>query len=96
MKKFTMFCALAVTLSVFSVGCSSDGSSSWCRSGSLFPTSRSNKKVEQVYTTSVDGDCNPCVEVQPMCDPCTPIGPCDMSCTGGVISGGITPHPAGM
>ncbi|MDR0706098.1 MAG: hypothetical protein LBF88_14085 [Planctomycetaceae bacterium] len=95
MKKVALFCALAFALSAFSVGCSSDGSFSLCRTGSLFPTTRAKK--EAVYMTSatigacdVASACNPC---EPACDPCEPVNPCDMSCAG-VVSRGILPGPA--
>ncbi len=93
MKKFALFCAVAMALSAVSVGCTSDGSSSWCRSGSLFPTSRSKQQTEKVYMTSASGaQCDPCAEVS-ACNPCEPVcNPCDMSC-GDVVSGGIVPHP---
>ncbi|MDR2706078.1 MAG: hypothetical protein LBC02_09900 [Planctomycetaceae bacterium] len=98
MKKVALFCAFALALSAFSVGCSSDGSFSLCRSGSLFPTTRAKK--EAVYVTSatavgacdVVSACNPCEPAA--CGPCEPAcGPCDMSCTG-VVPGRIIPGPA--
>lgn len=95
MKKLALFCAAAVALSSLSVGCSSDGSSSsWCRSGSLFPTARNRQHTEQVYLNSAASHCDPCAEVS-ACNPCEPVcNPCDMTCSGEVISGGITtPHP---
>ncbi|MDR1269045.1 MAG: hypothetical protein LBK82_05940 [Planctomycetaceae bacterium] len=100
MKNVVLFCAFALMLSVFSVGCSSDGSFSLCRSGSLFPTTRAKKEV--VYTTPATGfgacdmasACNP-DPCEPVCsNPCEPVcNPCDMSCAG-VVSGRIIPGPA--
>ena len=94
MKKFALFCAVAMALSTFTVGCSSDGSSSFCRTGSLWPTARNRQNHEVVYTSqgTYAGQCDPC-EVVSSCNPCEPIGPCDMTCSGGVISGGILPGP---
>ncbi|MDR0609619.1 MAG: hypothetical protein LBG58_05870 [Planctomycetaceae bacterium] len=94
MKKMVLFCAFALALSMFSVGCSSDGSFSLCRTGSLFPTTRAKKEV--VYTNSattfgacdVESACNPCEPAA--CDPVC--NPCDMSCTG--VVGSIMPGPA--
>ena len=92
MKKLALFCAIAMAISTVSTGCTFDPSS-LCRSGSLFPTSRSKQQTERVYMTSAQGSqCDPCAEVS-ACNPCDPCNPCDMSCNG-VISGGIvTPHP---
>ncbi|MDR0336384.1 MAG: hypothetical protein LBI18_04770 [Planctomycetaceae bacterium] len=94
MKKTVLFCAIALVLSTFSVGCSSDGSFSLCRTGSLFPTTRAKKEV--VYTTSATsiGTCeiDPCEPAG--CNPCEAVcNPCDMSCTG-VVPGRIIPGPA--
>ncbi|MDR2116222.1 MAG: hypothetical protein LBP87_07565 [Planctomycetaceae bacterium] len=99
MKKVALFCAFSLVVSAFFVGCSSDGSFSFCRTGSLFPTTRAKKEV--VYTTSGTGvgacdvasACNPCEPAA--CDPCEPVcpNPCDMSCNG-VVSGRILPGPA--
>lgn len=98
MKKFALFCALAVALSSFTIGCSSsgNGSSSWCRLGSPWSTSRTKKDTQTVYATSALGACtevsacNPC---EPICNACEPVcDPCAMSCTG-VVSSGILPGP---
>lgn len=87
-------------ISMMSLGCSSDGgSSSWCRSGSFFP-SRAKRNTETVYMHQGISQCDPCAEVS-ACDPCNPCqpcepvcNPCDMSCTGGIVgTGTITPHP---
>ena len=92
MKKFALFCALAVALSTFSIGCSSDGSSSWCRSGSIWPLSRTRQNTETVYMTSgMSGGmcdvsaCNPCESVCP--------NPCDVTCNGSVMPGTLVPGP---
>ncbi len=95
MKKCLMFGVVAVLLSAMSIGCSSDGgssSSSFCRTGSLWPTARSRQETKMVYATSAQA-CNPC-DVVSACNPCEPVcNPCDMSCTGtSVVPGGITPH----
>jgi hypothetical protein len=98
MKNVVLFSTFVLVFSLFSVGCSSDGSFSLCRTGSLFPTTRAKKEV--VYTTSaanigaceVASACNPCEPAG--CDPCEPVcNPCDMNCTG-VVSGRIIPGPA--
>ena len=94
MKKCLMLGLVAVFLSTLSIGCSSDGSSSsWCRLGSPWPTSRSRVETQPVYLTGAQA-CNPCEMVSP-CNPCEPVcNPCDMSCTGtGVSYGGLLPHP---
>ena len=92
MKKFLIFGAVAVLLSTMSVGCSNDGSSSWCRTGSLWPSSRTRQDTQVVYATSaqVGGAC----DMVSACNPCEPVcNPCDMSCTGsGVSYGNIVPH----
>ena len=92
MKKCLMFGLIAVLFSVLSIGCSSDGSvSTWCRSGSLWPTARDRQDTRVVYATSANGPC----DVVSACNPCEPAcGPCDMSCTGtGVTYGSPIPHP---
>jgi cell division protein FtsW (lipid II flippase) len=62
MKKFVLLSVAALMIASLAVGCSSNGTSSWCRSGSLFPTARS-KATQTVYTTSAQAQ---------QCDPCTP------------------------
>jgi len=94
MKKCLMFGVVAVLLSAISVGCSSDGSSSsWCRSGSLWPTARNRQDTQVVYATSgqVSGAC----DMASACNPCEPVcNPCDMSCTGSSVTyGPVTPTP---
>ena len=105
--KLTLFCAIAVALSTVSIGCSSDGSSSFCKTGSLWPTSRTKKKTETVYMASAAdrncevGYCSPCEPAacnpcDPACAPCEPLcDPCAMNGMSGVISSGIIPGPAG-
>lgn len=102
MKKITMFCAIAVVLSAFSIGCTSSGSgsssSNWCRLGSPWSSSRTHKDTQTVYTTSAVGACNEvsaCNPCEPVCNPCEPIcDPCAMTCTGGVVSTGtVYPGP---
>jgi hypothetical protein len=99
MKNVALFCAFALALSAFSVGCSSDGGFSLCRTGSLFPAARAKKEV--VYTTSatsigacdVASMCNP-EPCEPACNPCEPVcNPCDIT-GAGVVSGRIIPGPA--
>jgi hypothetical protein len=97
MKKVALFCAFALAISAFSVGCSSDGSFSLCRTGSLFPTARAKKETVYINQSTVracdaPSACNPCEPVA--CEPCEPVcNPCDMSCAG-VVHGGILPGPA--
>ena len=102
MKKLALFCAVALLLSSVSIGCSSSGgsTSSWCRSGSLFPTSRSKDAVQTVYTTAVSAsNCNPCepaacAPCEPVCNPCEPAcDPCVPCIGNGVYTRGITPGP---
>ena len=108
MKKFTLFCAVALLLSLVSTGCSSNGGSltSWCRSGSLFPVSRSAQATQTVYTTAASTSaCSPCESVtcspcepacqpcEPACQPCEPAcNPCVPNCTG-IYTRGIIPGP---
>jgi hypothetical protein len=86
MKKFALFCAVALLLSAVSTGCSSNGSSgSWCRIGSLFPTSRTKEATQVVYTTAATTHCDPvgCDPCEPVaCSPCEPVtcNPCDPIC----------------
>ncbi|MDR2763022.1 MAG: hypothetical protein LBB88_10495 [Planctomycetaceae bacterium] len=78
MKKFTLFTTLALFLSACAIGCSTDGTNSFCRTGSLFPVLRSNVK-DTVYTLKYgnQNNCDPCEPVQP-CTPCEPVcNPCD-------------------
>ena len=94
MKKCLMFGIVAMLLSALSVGCSSDGSSSsWCRSGSWWPTARSSQNTQTVYATGAQA-CDPCEQAS-ACNPCeAACNPCDMSCTGSTISYGTPiPHP---
>lgn len=91
MKKFAIFCAVAVALSSISVGCTSDGSSSFCRSGSLWPTARSRQQHETVYASS--GMTGSCTEVD-VCGPCEPIcEPCGITCSGDVYNTGTIQLP---
>ncbi|MDR0390531.1 MAG: hypothetical protein LBH59_01385 [Planctomycetaceae bacterium] len=96
MKKFTLFSAFAILLSACAVGCSSDGSLSFCRTGSIFPTAKNNQRYESIYyaprTTS--SNCDPCEPIQP-CSPCEPVcNPCDTACTGVPVRVG-NPIPPG-
>ena len=97
MKKFALFCSVALLLSSVSIGCSSNGgsTSSWCRSGSLFPTSRSKDAVQTVYMTSATAsNCDPCEQVS--CAPCEPVcGPCEPTCDPcpSVFTRGVYPGP---
>ncbi len=102
MKKILVFGVVAVLLSAASIGCTTTSGESSCRLGSLWSTSRTKQEARTVYTTSAQSPvvgvssvsaCNPCEPAA--CSPCEPVcNPCDMSCTGSVITGGITPHPA--
>lgn len=95
MKNFALFFAVALTISSFAIGCSSsDSSSSWCRSGSLFQRRNAQHSTEKVYLTShtspvvaspvlsggtVLGSCNPCEPAS--CAPCEPAcAPCEPAC----------------
>lgn len=74
MKKKLAFALLLGSIAVVSLGCTSSGSStSWCRSGSVWPWSRTATK--QVYTDYGGSSCNPCNPCEPVCDPCVPV--CD-------------------
>ena len=99
MKKFALFCSVALLLSSVSIGCSSTGGSttSWCRSGSIWPTSRSKEAERTVYMTSaMASNCDPCEQVgcapcEPVCkDPCEPVcDPCPSVFTRGVYPGPV-------
>ncbi len=84
MKNPLTLALLVVSMAIFSLGCTTTGtSSSWCRSGSLWPSSRTT--AHQVYYDGhAGGTCDPC---EPVCDPCGP-APCLPSC---VPVGGILP-----
>ncbi len=99
MKKLVLFCAIALALSTVSLGCSSSGSR-FCKTGSLWPTSRTKKNTEQVYLTSTARNCElaacepACAPCEPACDPCEPLcDPCAMNGMSGVVSTGIIPGP---
>jgi len=102
MKKITLFCAAVLLVSFLSTGCSTSGSglSSWCRTGSLFPTARSKEATEVVYQTAgVYSQCDPCTPVE--CNPCEPVAcnPCEPVCdpcvrTGGIYTRAPIPGPA--
>lgn len=100
MKKFALFSAVALLLSSISIGCSSDGTSSWCRSGSLFPVVRSRDSVQTVYTTgNTISSCDPCVPAgcepcEPLCNPCEPVcDPCLPSGSNMYSSPSVVPGP---
>ena len=101
MKKFALFCSVALLLSSVSIGCSSSGgtTTSWCRTGSLFPVSRSQDRVESVYLTrAMAQNCNPCepaacAPCEPVCNPCEPAcDPCPSVYTRG-FTRGVYPGP---
>ena len=99
MKKFALLSAVALLLSSVSVGCSTDGLSSFCRTGSLFSPARPKETTQYVYTTGASSAyCNPCEPVscapcEPVCNPCEPLcDPC-VPRLGGIYSHGITPGP---
>ncbi|MDR3182120.1 MAG: hypothetical protein LBT89_04225 [Planctomycetaceae bacterium] len=109
MKKFVLFAAAVILLSAFTAGCSSSSGTSWCRSGSLFPTARNKQKTETVYLTAATGtgiaasQCDPCTpnQCQPCepaaCQPCDPVcNPCDSCSNTGAVSpvrGVVVPGP---
>ncbi|MDR2641294.1 MAG: hypothetical protein LBC74_00705 [Planctomycetaceae bacterium] len=79
MKKFTLFSALTILLTSCVIGCSSDGISSFCRTGSIFPTTRNNQSnySKEIYMHRGTNNCDPCEPVHP-CSPCEPVcNPCD-------------------
>ena len=83
MKKFALFCSVALLLSTMSIGCSSTNggsTSSWCRTGSLFPTASSRNAVQTVYAPALASNCNPCDATA--CSPCEPVcsTPCERVC----------------
>ncbi|HBT77911.1 MAG TPA: hypothetical protein DEB39_13530 [Planctomycetaceae bacterium] len=77
MKKKIAIASLLLSVAVMSLGCTSSGMSSFCRSGSLWPSSRTSQS--QVYLTG-GSDCNPCAEVG--CNPCDAVvpDPCMPNC----------------
>ncbi|MCL2744082.1 MAG: hypothetical protein FWE67_09535 [Planctomycetaceae bacterium] len=91
MKKLVVCFALALITSMF-VGCSTSSMSSWCRSGSIFPTFGSTReKSEKVYLSSGLNACAPsscqpcepnaCQPCEPVCQPCEPVcNPCEPIC----------------
>jgi hypothetical protein len=111
MKKLVLLSAAVILLSAFTAGCSSrSGSSSWCRSGSLFPTARNKQNTETVYLSAAASasQCDPCSanQCQPCepaaCQPCEPIAcqPCEPACNPcdnrsiGAVRGVVVPGPA--
>ena len=99
MKKFALFSTVALFVSLVSIGCSSNGgsTSSWCRSGSIWPISRS-AEAQTVYMTGASAsNCNPCEPAA--CAPCEPVcNPCEPACDpcvprSGIYSRGIVPGP---
>jgi hypothetical protein len=109
MKKFAMLCTVALLLSSVSIGCTSNGSS-WCRTGSIFPTAKTKETTQVVYTAAAGSyqhcdpceaaACNPCEPAacnpcEPVCNPCEPMcDPCMPYSRSGVITRGIMPGPA--
>lgn len=98
MKKFTMFCAVAILLSALATGCTSTGGSSencFTRIGSAFGTSRAKNRTETVYFQG-GSQCDPCEPVS-ACSPCEPVacGPCEAICKpcDTVNCNGIMPGP---
>ena len=101
MKKFTLFCAVALLLSSVSIGCSSNGgsTSSWCRTGSIFPVARTKEATQVVYTAPASAsNCDPCEPAScapcdaVTCDPCEPV--CDPCARyGGIVTRGVIPGP---
>ena len=83
MRKFALFCAVALLVSFLSTGCSTSGSgnglTSWCRTGSLFPQSQS-QMPQNVYLTGSYSSCDPCTPIA--CNPCEPVAcnPCEPVC----------------
>jgi hypothetical protein len=102
MKNLTLLSAAVVMFSAVAIGCSTDGTSSFCRTGALFPTSRSPQydKEKVYYTDSIvrrGSNCDPCEPVHP-CSPCEPVcNPCDNAdCSRPpVVHGPISGHVGG-
>ena len=90
MKKFALFCAIALLLPLVNTGCATNGGggglANWCRGGSLFPTTASRQQERVIMMSGQQAmarsfaNCDPCAPV--MCNPCEPAmcHPCEPVC----------------